>query len=215
MSEEPTVQSWARAANGDVVGQVTWEGSPQLLFELTLDAEGRLVAWLVRALPGEVVGARQLRDVPVGGMERAVRAAATADPSRASRPYRTPRLGVVDRESHGTEDPDHERMRWRAWAADFVLRPRTGAGGRGDRPYAAVAACYVDAFERGEISPVKAVAGELGFDETAVRNYLTKARERDLLTAAGPGRPGGRLTDKARALLRGGEYPTAGDLPSS
>jgi hypothetical protein len=36
-----------------------------------------------------------------------------------------------------------------------------------------------------------------------VRNYLFKARERSLLTSAGPGRAGGELTDKAKEILDG------------
>lgn len=208
MDDELEVRSWKRDAVGSVSGEIWWSGAPELLFSVVLAADGGLVELRVRAREGERVRARQMRDAPLGGFERIVRSAATS--SRAHhglRPYQPPRLDAVDDEgSVGRDDLDRERMRWRAWAADFVLRPRTGAGGRGDRPYAALAACYVAAFERGEPSPVREVAAELGFDETAVRNYLTKARERGLLTNAGPGRPGGQLTEKARLQLLGADH---------
>jgi hypothetical protein len=209
------VESWTRARSGQVSGCVSWTGSPHLTFELTINPDGGLVQLLTRAQPGNVVRARQLREAPVGAMERALRAAATEQSPRSGPPYRTPRLEIVDRQRSGGEDPDQERMRWRAWTADFILRPRTGTGGRSDRPYAALAACYVAAFERGEISPVKAVARELAFEDRAVRNYLTKARERGLLTPADPGCPGGRLTEKSRRILRGHGFdpPQAGPIP--
>lgn len=183
------------AASG-LRGRLTWDGAPGCAFELEITRDGRLLSLRVDAPDGGTLGSRLLREVPVGEMERALRRAAL--PVRAARAYRTPLLTEVD---SGGADAEADLLRWRAWSSEFVVRPRPGAAGRGDRPYAAVAACYVAAFERGEATPARAVAAELGFEETAVRNYLTKARERGLLTSAVPGRPGGQLTDKARGQL--------------
>jgi hypothetical protein len=77
---------------------------------------------------------------------------------------------------------------------------RTGRVGRNDKFYAEIAARYVEEVATGN-APLKRLAEREHFDESTVRAFLNKARRRGLLTAAPPGRAGGRLTPKALALL--------------
>lgn len=52
------------------------------------------------------------------------------------------------------------------------------------------------------MSPLRdAVARELGYAPTTVRNKINKARERKLLTEGLPGKAGGELTERALILL--------------
>jgi hypothetical protein len=80
---------------------------------------------------------------------------------------------------------------------------RVGSRGRDDRFYVEVAAAAVAAVERGERAPVQAVADKMGdgWSRDAVRDILTRARQRGLLTHPPRGRPVGRLTARAEELL--------------
>jgi hypothetical protein len=87
--------------------------------------------------------------------------------------------------------------------SDSVLNaPRhVGRRGRSDRFYVEVCVAYIDAVQAGEPAPVQAAADRLGFKHAHVRDALHRARRRGLLTPPPPGRAGGQLTDKARAVL--------------
>lgn len=100
----------------------------------------------------------------------------------------------------------HVRAVLPGWYDDLVARPRPGRAGRHDIEYAHWAARYVRAVEEDARAPVKYLvdrfAGVEYVSEQSLRAILHKARQRELLTAAPPGRAGGDLTDKARDLLR-------------
>lgn len=87
-------------------------------------------------------------------------------------------------------------------AQAFDKEPRPGRRGRADRSYAEVAAIYVEACQSGSRSPVVDVAESLSYSTKRVRNLLTAARRKGLLTAAPAGRHGGQLTEAALTLLR-------------
>lgn len=70
-----------------------------------------------------------------------------------------------------------------------------------DEFYAAVAAAYVQALEAGSRSPARDIADARSYSRSMVNNWIHEARRRDLLTEAPPGRAGGELTERARALL--------------
>jgi hypothetical protein len=80
---------------------------------------------------------------------------------------------------------------------------RVGRRGRPDLYYARLAAAYVSAVESGNPRPVAAVAEQLGdgYSSAYVRDALHRARERGLLIRPPRGRAGGRLTNKALAML--------------
>lgn len=88
---------------------------------------------------------------------------------------------------------------------------RPGRAGRPDRYYAIWANAYVDRLREGSATPVKDLttappvvlgvgAGEAS--EATIRDTLTEARERGLLTSSPRGKAGGELTPKALRLLR-------------
>lgn len=86
------------------------------------------------------------------------------------------------------------------WSAQAHTRP--GRRGRADLFYAQIAADYVAALDSGASAPVSAVADRRHLARTTVRNMLSEARRRGLLTR--PTRRGtadGSLTRKARDLL--------------
>lgn len=102
-------------------------------------------------------------------------------------------LAAMERSLFQGRTPHVEPDR-RAWD---VARP--GRPGRPDRDYALVAARYVNLLH--VMHPTKTLASELEITPTQLRNVLTEARRRDLLTPARVGRAGGQLTAKAARLL--------------
>lgn len=183
---------------GGTTGVLTCRRLPGLHVRLVISPRGELMELSVLAAHRSV-RARDVRGLPVGALVRALRRARSERASGSS--YQSPILRPLPARSQPAAAHAQEVRNWRQFTSAFLIEPRPGAGGRPDLPYAAIAACYVAAFSRGEPKPVAAVARELGLGETAVRNYLTKARERQLLTTAEPGRAGGSLTSKSTALL--------------
>jgi hypothetical protein len=89
------------------------------------------------------------------------------------------------------------------YGADAVREPRRpGRRGHGDRYYAEIAADYAEEAE-GNPHAVKAVAERRGVEPRYIRDVLSQARDRGLLTRPPKGRAGGRPTEQAYALLRG------------
>lgn len=73
---------------------------------------------------------------------------------------------------------------------------------RSDLDHAVFAAKYADLVARDHPAPIKALAEELGKTTAVVRNLRDRACNDGLLTKPpAPGRAGGELTEKARALL--------------
>lgn len=87
-------------------------------------------------------------------------------------------------------------------AAAFDDRPRrAGRPGRNDAYYAMWALRYVQRVSTGSRSPLKDLATEHGLKVSQVRDIVSEARRRDLLTATLRGRSGGDLTEQARRLI--------------
>jgi hypothetical protein len=82
----------------------------------------------------------------------------------------------------------------------LAAQPHPGPRGFPDKHYAVIAADYVDRVViRGE--PLARFAKRHHMSAARIRNILTTARDKELLSKAPPGRVGGELTDKARQLL--------------
>ena len=72
-----------------------------------------------------------------------------------------------------------------------------------DAEYVEAAASYANAIARSSRSPAKDVARELRQDEDRTRAMLRRARARGLLSPAlSPGKHGGALTERGKAVLR-------------
>jgi hypothetical protein len=75
-----------------------------------------------------------------------------------------------------------------------------GRRGRSDLELARIAIRYEELVDT-SAKPVAQLAKELSLAVTTVRSILHKCRDRQVLTAATPGRAGGRATSKARRLI--------------
>jgi hypothetical protein len=73
---------------------------------------------------------------------------------------------------------------------------------RDERFYAEMAAAYAEAVSAGNNRPVDAIAKALGRSRNTVKDVIREARARGLLTETTHGRAGGRLTSKAKKLLK-------------
>jgi biotin operon repressor len=73
---------------------------------------------------------------------------------------------------------------------------------RDERFYAEMAAAYAEAVSAGNKRPVDTIAEALGRSRNTVKDVIREARARGLLTETTHGRAGGRLTAKAKKLLK-------------
>jgi hypothetical protein len=73
---------------------------------------------------------------------------------------------------------------------------------RDNRFYAEMAAAYAQAVEAGNNRPIDTIADALDRSRNTVKDVIREARARGLLTETTHGRAGGRLTAKAKRLLR-------------
>jgi hypothetical protein len=179
---------------------------PGLRFAADLAEDGRVVQWTIAdrsmlAFPGEPgqndpswgpvtsIGATALRTVAFGELERLVRVqvgrafgGASAFPQSAD--------GMTPAELKRLED-----------VARTVGDARRGAMNQplDDGFYASVAEVYVAAAR--SKSPVREVADRMRYSRNTVANWLSEARNRGLLSPTSPGRSGGVLTAKAKAIL--------------
>jgi hypothetical protein len=191
-------------ADDGVRASLQWPVEPVLAIRLTLRSDSSIAELILTTEDGSI-GSRMLRDLPIGEMRRAVRAALDQR-SEAARSEAQARLESL------SARPDLAvamvgQLEWAgraaAIASAFVDRPRTGPAGRSDREYAAIAAVYVRHL--GDAQPVERAAEQLGLTPKSVRNYLYRARERGVLTSAGRGRAGGELTEYGCQLLEEGD----------
>jgi hypothetical protein len=87
--------------------------------------------------------------------------------------------------------------------------PRRGPKGHGDLFYARVARDYARLCDRGEANPTARLAGMRkyhGYTPENLRDYVHRARTRGLLEGAlANGKPGGVLSEKAKAILARGK----------
>jgi predicted transcriptional regulator len=73
---------------------------------------------------------------------------------------------------------------------------------RDDRFYAEMAAAYAEVVAAGNNRPVDTIAEALGRSRNTVKDVIREARARGLLSETTHGRAGGRLTAKAKRLLK-------------
>jgi hypothetical protein len=73
---------------------------------------------------------------------------------------------------------------------------------RDERFYAEMAAAYAEAVGAGNNRPIDTIADALGRSRNTVKDVIREARARRLLTETTHGRAGGRLTVKAKKLLK-------------
>jgi transposase-like protein len=81
---------------------------------------------------------------------------------------------------------------------DLGKRP---ARGHDDLFHAQIAAGYAEKVRSGS-TPIARLARDLKHSRNTVANWVSEARNRDLLSREGPGKSGGQLTDKARQILK-------------
>ena len=98
--------------------------------------------------------------------------------------------------------------KWRGFEIAALEAPRRpGRKGHDDRFLAQVASVYVGALAAGSRRPIADAAERLRevgqhYSNARVRDLVFMARERGFLTGPpGPGRAGGELTPKAKAIL--------------
>lgn len=148
----------------------------------TFDPEAR--GYTDPATPVGGLTARQLRQLPLGELQRAAYSKLTRLSDHGAAPeslLNVDRLGFAK------------------------LAKPDGRAARGDTFYAMVAACYLEAVASGSRSPVADTAAALeGFGRDYTRDVLNEARRRELLTRPPKGRAGGELTDKGRQALKEG-----------
>lgn len=88
-------------------------------------------------------------------------------------------------------------------AEDFQAPEQPGRGKRrSDRFYAELAAVYAEAVRAGNTRPIATIAQQTGLGRNYVRDALREARRLGFLTGTKERRAGGRLTAKARRILR-------------
>lgn len=148
-----------------------------------------------------------------GPAEIAIRARPGADPEVVARGITTGTLRSIPvtriteemhrrvRKVKDDAGPSLEDMARRIRDA-VELEPRPGRKGRPDAFFADVAAMYAWYVELHYPNPVRMLAEACGLTWKAAARWVRLARVKGFLTAAAGGRPGGELTDKARALLR-------------
>jgi hypothetical protein len=112
----------------------------------------------------------------------------------------------------GPDSASERKARAGVLASWHGLDPtQLGAERRGSRQphyfYASIASLYLEAVASGSRSPVKDTAERLGkgYERSFVRDALTRARKRELLTYPGsPNKAGGCLTQLGREALEAG-----------
>lgn len=188
-------QMWVKLPLGD-----DWEAQVRLEPE-----EGHPVIAELRVVPWARWDAEEPPSLPRGGL--------------TARRLRTLNLGsAVDvayehLRKRFERDPDPDSiMSPHRFAARAVAQPRRpGRKGRADSFYAAVAAAYLDALAMGSRQPVKDAAAALSerwkgeFKDIYIRDSLSEARRRGLLTQPPRGRAGGEFTDKGLQALGEGQ----------
>lgn len=155
------------------------------------------------------ITARLLRLVRIAELEiharRFARTAAAFDVHSAADVYRVGdgQGGVIQTQRFRPDD-DIEAARARAEAVGGDAPKRKGGHPiqLTDLFIAQQAQRYVEALPHGR--PIERVAKQESFSKTQVRNHMTAARARGLLTETPRGRAGGELTPKALQILEAG-----------
>lgn len=204
------VQGWRAIDDEHVEVEMTWGEEPALKFTMTLAAAG-VSTWGVESMDSTTrIGARLLRRVPIGTMERHARNYLVASVLGRANEMEESVVPLLEqlRDDHPVEAEFkrdglelRDRMRELAsWVVDVAM-PELREAPTADGRYAQAAAAYVAAIQDRSTAPVRDAARHLMLSEKTTRNYIYKARERGLLTPTSGGKAGGQLTDKARGFL--------------
>jgi hypothetical protein len=110
---------------------------------------------------------------------------------------------------HGLSKAFVDQARGEVIGFDMHLPPRRMR--RDDRFYAEMAAAYAEAVAAGNNRPIDTIAEALGRSRNTVKDVIREARARGLLTETTHGRAGGRLTAKAKRLLKQRDTESAGE----
>lgn len=94
--------------------------------------------------------------------------------------------------------PPEEARQWRESVRPKKREPRSDWD---EARYAALAREYAKLVGLGESKPTKVLGNNLGYSATTINQRVREARDLGLLTSSSPGRAGGSLTKKAKAIL--------------
>lgn len=162
-----------------------------IVYDVTLDTEGELVSFSVRRLSPSAprLTGRIFREARVETVVMGVRQ--KIEQAESPGPWGNPLKGML-----AMLDPTGQ--------VDWTNPRRPGRPRRTDLEVALIARRYVSAVtELGGNGAAGRVASELGLSKSTILGILNDARskKRGLLSRAPKGRAGGRLTEKATALL--------------
>lgn len=159
--------------------------------------------------PGDVDDPDQRRPVPPGGI--------TARLLRRLHPANAQRFARSElAERAEPRDPLADAVALHGYrAADLQAQPGPGRPRRPDRFCAEIAAEYTKALDTGSTKPIEDTAELMHYSPAYVRDVISKARRRGLLTRTGRGRAGGQLTAKGRRTLEGDERSSDRPAPET
>ena len=139
------------------------------------------------------ISARLLRKIPLGALERMARDHLRWELASRAHSGHPDIEASLDRGGHALREA-------------LTANHRPGRRGHGDLAYAALAARYVARLGSGrEVQELKEDLEQEGryYSRNRIRNMLSDARTKGLLTRPPvPGKSGGRLTERAIALLK-------------
>jgi hypothetical protein len=152
----------------------------QRMSDAAFRAEGGATAALPASVPAGGLDAMSLKSLPFG---RLIRQA----------------LADVSKFAHVAEELDLAPEGWGNQVENAL--PRPGPRGHPQRFFAEVAGEYLELIRQGDSRPNETLARRHTVAPSTGQGWIKTARREGLLTSAGRGRPGGRLTAKATALL--------------
>ena len=162
--------------------------------------DGQLVVGELRVFPGKPdaersgMGSREDRPVPFGGLT-----ARLLRKVRITEPLKFGHDTAVEMEEIATSAGAFQDV---ALHLEDVKQRSAGRPRLPDIHYAEAAEMYVKALRHEPRKPVVWAAQRMNYSPTRMRDIVSEARRRKLLTPSPRGRPGGQLTPKARELLR-------------
>lgn len=186
--------------------RLTWEGSPDeinaLLRLLTTTTPSGPMVEVKAPVVEAPAPAAEAQPVPVRAPAQRVVTAVPPPPLLRPQPEPAPAPPIRRNRYPKPIDPSGVPAR----LAPFVNRHARNskwlaANPLSDADFAGLAACYVEIVAQGKVPP-QVIGSLLGISPEGVQQRIQEVRRRGLLTPSPrPKRPGGQLTDKARALL--------------
>lgn len=175
-----------------ITARVEHDSFPGRTFELLVSDGGEVLRISLEVDPGrrhlDAITTRQLHEVPLGALSRAVRRAVLVeglDVLGAAGVKSSPEL---KRRSRNDAAKDRPRRRRREELSDAFL--------------AEIARDYLAAAVDDPATALEAVGMKHGYAAATIRSYRDKARARGLFESKGRGVPGGHLTPQGEAALK-------------